>query len=99
MRTYVLKPTAPGKYPGIVFYSEIFQARARLSPALRSALLAPRVGYALAPCAPGAAGACVRRQRAPGVQDAAALASGARMRQRATHGWSARHALTRTDSR
>jgi hypothetical protein len=26
MRTYVLKPTAPGKYPGIVLYSEIFQA-------------------------------------------------------------------------
>ena len=25
MRTYVLKPSAPGKYPGIVLYSEIFQ--------------------------------------------------------------------------
>jgi carboxymethylenebutenolidase len=25
MRTYVLKPAAPGKYPGIVLYSEIFQ--------------------------------------------------------------------------
>ena len=29
MRTYLLKPAAPGKYPGIVFYSEIFQARSR----------------------------------------------------------------------
>ena len=25
MRTYVLRPTAGGKYPGIVLYSEIFQ--------------------------------------------------------------------------
>ena len=25
MRTYVLKPTAPGKYPGVLFFSEIFQ--------------------------------------------------------------------------
>ena len=25
MRTYVFRPTAPGKYPGIVLYSEIFQ--------------------------------------------------------------------------
>lgn len=25
MRTYILQPNAPGKYPGIVFYSEIFQ--------------------------------------------------------------------------
>ena len=34
MRTYVLKPTAPGRYPGIVFYSEIFQARGqRAGPA------------------------------------------------------------------
>src|SRR5580692_6811207 len=25
MRTYVFRPAAPGKYPGIVLYSEIFQ--------------------------------------------------------------------------
>jgi carboxymethylenebutenolidase len=25
MRTHVIRPAAPGKYPGIVFYSEIFQ--------------------------------------------------------------------------
>jgi carboxymethylenebutenolidase len=25
MRTYILRPNAPGKYPGIVLYSEIFQ--------------------------------------------------------------------------
>ena len=25
MRTYVFRPTAPGKYPGVVLYSEIFQ--------------------------------------------------------------------------
>lgn len=25
MRTYVLRPTAPGRYPGILLYSEIFQ--------------------------------------------------------------------------
>src|SRR5436189_6327012 len=25
MRTYVFRPTAPGKYPGILLFSEIFQ--------------------------------------------------------------------------
>ena len=25
MRTYIIQPTAPGKYPGVVLYSEIFQ--------------------------------------------------------------------------
>src|SRR5882757_1529016 len=25
MRTYIYRPTAPGKYPGLLFYSEIFQ--------------------------------------------------------------------------
>ena len=25
MRTYIFRPTAPGKYPGVVLYSEIFQ--------------------------------------------------------------------------
>ena len=25
MRTHIVKPAAAGKYPGIVFYSEIFQ--------------------------------------------------------------------------
>eukprot|EP00798_Chlamydomonas_sp_ICE-L_P008679 gene8679-34126_t len=34
MRTYVIKPTAPGKYPGIVLFSEIFQVTA---PIKRSA--------------------------------------------------------------
>jgi hypothetical protein len=27
MKTAILKPTSPGKYPGILFYSEIFQVR------------------------------------------------------------------------
>src|ERR1700749_2219762 len=26
MRTFVFRPTAPGKYPGILLFSEIFQA-------------------------------------------------------------------------
>src|ERR1700678_4169297 len=25
MRTHIVRPAAPGKYPGIVFYTEIFQ--------------------------------------------------------------------------
>ena len=25
MRTYLYRPTVPGRYPGIVFFSEIFQ--------------------------------------------------------------------------
>ena len=29
MRTTIIQPTAPGRYPGIVFYSEIFQALTR----------------------------------------------------------------------
>lgn len=28
MRTHIIRPTAPGQYPGIVFYSEIFQITA-----------------------------------------------------------------------
>ena len=28
MRTHIVRPAAPGKYPGIVFYSEIFQVTA-----------------------------------------------------------------------
>ena len=43
MRTYVLQPTAPGKYPGVVFYSEIFQARRHPAPRLRSAI--PQLTY------------------------------------------------------
>jgi hypothetical protein len=46
MRTYVFKPSAPGKYPGIVFYSEIFQARARTPE--RASRRRPRSGRSLA---------------------------------------------------
>jgi hypothetical protein len=53
MRTYVLKPAAPGKYPGIVFYSEIFQARKR-----------NRVGGCDAAASCGARATHPRRQRA-----------------------------------
>ena len=28
MRTHIVRPAAPGRYPGIVFYSEIFQITA-----------------------------------------------------------------------
>lgn len=31
MRTYILQPKAPGKYPGIVFFSEIFQVRPQMT--------------------------------------------------------------------
>ena len=47
MRTYLLKPAAPGKYPGIVFYSEIFQARSRSHPGAQGwRLLEPASGVA-----------------------------------------------------
>ena len=36
MRTYVYRPVAPGRYPGLVFFSEIFQ---RTGPIKRTAAL------------------------------------------------------------
>jgi len=45
MRTHVVKPAAAGKYPGIVFYSEIFQVTA---PILRTAKMLAGHGYVVA---------------------------------------------------
>lgn len=45
MRTYVFQPTAPGKYPGVVFYSEIFQVT---GPIRRTAALIAGHGYVIA---------------------------------------------------
>lgn len=42
MRSVVLRPNAPGKYPGIVFYSEIFQLT---GPILRSAQMFAGHGF------------------------------------------------------
>ena len=32
MRTYLFRPTAPGRYPGILLYSEIFQVTGPIRP-------------------------------------------------------------------
>jgi hypothetical protein len=36
MRTIIMQPAAPGKYPGVVFFSEIFQIT---GPIMRSAAM------------------------------------------------------------
>jgi carboxymethylenebutenolidase len=45
MRTYILAPEAPGKYPGVVFYSEIFQVT---GPIRRVAAYLAGHGYVVA---------------------------------------------------
>src|ERR1051325_219079 len=45
MRTYILRPTAPGRYPGLVLYSEIFQVTA---PVHRMATILAGNGYVVA---------------------------------------------------
>jgi carboxymethylenebutenolidase len=45
MRTFVLRPTAPGRYPGIILWSEIFQAT---GPIRRTAALLAGNGYVVA---------------------------------------------------
>ncbi|MGO9838018.1 MAG: dienelactone hydrolase family protein [Polyangiaceae bacterium] len=45
MRTYVYRPAAPGRYPGIVLFSEIFQ---RTGPIKRSAALMAGHGFVVA---------------------------------------------------
>jgi len=45
MKTAILRPKAPGKYPGIVFYSEIFQLT---GPIMRSAAMFAGHGFVVA---------------------------------------------------
>src|SRR6202171_4947570 len=45
MRTHIVRPAAPGRYPGILFYSEIFQITA---PIRRTAALLAGHGYIVA---------------------------------------------------
>ncbi len=45
MRTHIVRPVAPGKYPGIVFYSEIFQVT---DPIRRMAAMLAGHGYIVA---------------------------------------------------
>src|SRR6187455_617583 len=45
MRTYIFRPAAPGKYPGIVMFSEIFQVT---GPIRRTAALLAGHGYVVA---------------------------------------------------
>ena len=45
MRTHIVRPVAPGRYPGIVFYSEIFQITA---PIRRTAAFFAGHGYIVA---------------------------------------------------
>src|SRR6478735_11685465 len=45
MRTFVLRPAAPGRYPGIVLYSEIFQVT---GPIRRTAALLAGNGFVVA---------------------------------------------------
>src|SRR5277367_620928 len=45
MRTHIVRPAAPGRYPGIVFYSEIFQITA---PVRRTAAMLAGHGYIVA---------------------------------------------------
>lgn len=45
MRTHIVKPAAPGRYPGIVFYTEIFQVT---GPIRRTAALLAGHGYIVA---------------------------------------------------
>ena len=45
MRTHIFRPAAPGQYPGVVFYSEIFQITA---PIRRAAAMLAGHGYVVA---------------------------------------------------
>src|SRR4029079_14314390 len=45
MRTYVYRPVAPGRYPGLVFFSEIFQ---QTGPIRRTAALLAGHGFVVA---------------------------------------------------
>src|SRR5580658_7258487 len=45
MRTHIFRPAAPGKYPGVVFYSEIFQVT---GPIRRTAAMLAGHGYVVA---------------------------------------------------
>jgi carboxymethylenebutenolidase len=45
MRTHIVRPAAPGRYPGIIFYSEIFQITA---PIRRTAAMFAGHGYIVA---------------------------------------------------
>ena len=45
MRTHIVRPAAPGRYPGIVFYSEIFQIT---GPIRRTAAMLAGHGYVVA---------------------------------------------------
>lgn len=45
MRTYIFRPTAPGRYPGLVLYSEIFQVT---GPIRRTAALLAGHGFVVA---------------------------------------------------
>lgn len=45
MRTHIFKPAAPGRYPGIIFYSEIFQVT---GPIRRTAAMLAGHGYVVA---------------------------------------------------
>src|SRR5260370_31065860 len=45
MRTYLYRPVAPGRYPGLVFFSEIFQ---RTAPIRRTAALLAGHGFVVA---------------------------------------------------
>jgi carboxymethylenebutenolidase len=45
MRTHIFRPAAPGKYPGLVFYSEIFQVT---GPIRRTAAMLAGHGYVVA---------------------------------------------------
>jgi carboxymethylenebutenolidase len=45
MRTYILRPTAPGRYPGILLYSEIFQVT---GPIRRTAAMLAGHGFLVA---------------------------------------------------
>lgn len=45
MRTHITRPAAPGRYPGVVFYTEIFQVT---GPIRRTAAMLAGHGYAVA---------------------------------------------------
>jgi carboxymethylenebutenolidase len=45
MRTYIFRPAAPGKYPGVLFFSEIFQVT---GPIRRAAAMLAGHGYLVA---------------------------------------------------
>jgi len=45
MRTHIVRPAAPGRYPGVIFYSEIFQITA---PIRRTAAMLAGHGYIVA---------------------------------------------------